>query len=406
VQINPSDDAWVVDGDPDVNTGSNPVASVAPYWVFRSYLKFPLTVIPENVLIVSATLNLFHSEGYGPTRTYDIHRVSADWSEETITWNNQPGYAAIITASLSFDPKDNGKWRSWDVTSDIDSTALAERWVSWCIKYTNEGPDYTGPCWNFYTKENPRNKPYLEITYNVPPTLSGGVVTPATGEWGTSFTYEVTYTDADNDLPITYPKLFIDGETTGRIMTEKDPADTTVTDGKVYKYVLETTVENMGTHNFYFYVEDPIHGFSARYPQTGAQDGPTIIKRSVTLTCSVDNETPEPGQQITFSGYLKDSKGLALIQRSVRLYMDGSDTGLTAVTDNNGFYSITAEAPKTRESFTYDVRFTEEALYSSTQSSAVPVSTKAPELPIVWIIVAVVIVAASIGVVISVKKRK
>ncbi|MDI6814023.1 MAG: DNRLRE domain-containing protein [Desulfitobacteriaceae bacterium] len=407
VRVNPSDDTSTIREDPDQNLGSNPILFVSCYGTARSYLKFSLPAILDNALIKSATLNLFHSGGHGLTGTSDVHRVSTDWSENTITWNNQPEHIATKTASLNFDPKDNGKWRSWDVTSDIDSTALTAGWVSWCIKSMYEGPEYSLYSWDFYSKErwDTTNIPYLEITYNTPPTLSSGSVTPTTGEWGTSFVYEITYTDADNDLPITYPRLFIDGEMTGKIMTEKDPTDMTVTDGKVYKYVLETTTENIGIHNFYFNVEDPAHGFSARYPPTGVQDGPTITKRSVNLTCVVDDETPEPGQQIIVSGYLKDSKGLALAQRTICLYMNGLDTGLTAVTDNSGFYSISIKAPENRESFSIDVRFTEETLYSSMQSSTVLVSTRTSEFPIVWI-AAVVIVAVAISALVLVKKKK
>ncbi|KXB09469.1 hypothetical protein AKJ35_00805 [candidate division MSBL1 archaeon SCGC-AAA833F18] len=401
-QVNPSDDAFVAEDMPDTNTGVSINA-----WVGSTeygYLKFNLPAVAENALVTSATLNLYHEGGYGSgLGTYDVHRVNESWSEDTITWNNQPEYETTETSSLSFDPTDNGKWRSWDVTSDIASAALSDEWVSWLIKGRKGGS------WEFFTKENPTNPPYLEITYNVAPTLSSGKVTPTTDEWGTSFAFEVTYTDADNDLPITYPRLFIDGENTGRTTTEKDPADQDVTDGKVYKHTVEALSEDVGIHNFYFYVEDPTHGFSARYPLTGGQDGPTVIKRSVTLTCSVDNDAPDPGQAITFSGHLKDSKGVALTQKTVRLFINGSDTGLTAITDNDGFYSISTKAPENRGSFTYDVRFTEEDLYSSTQSSAVSISTEAPEaiseLPLVWV-AAVVIVVAAIGALLFVKKGR
>ncbi|MDI6881170.1 MAG: hypothetical protein QMD16_17740 [Desulfitobacteriaceae bacterium] len=94
---------------------------------------------------------------------------------------------------------------------------------------------------------------------------------------------------------------------------------------------------------------------------------------------------------------------MALAQRTVRLFINGSDTGLSAVTDNIGFYRISAEAPENRGSFAYDVRFTEEPLYSSAQSSVVSVSLKPPGLPIV-LIAAIVIVAVAIGAVV-IKKR-
>lgn len=409
LQINPSDDTMVGEYNPDDTTSGISInVIVSPSSITRGYLKFPLE-LPDNAVITSAKLNLYHENGRGESRTCDVHRVTENWSEGTATWNNQPTYIASRTADLSFDPTDYSKWRSWVVTSDIDSTALADGWVSWCVKYRNEGSSYGGPHWSFYTKENPENSPYLEITYNVPPTLSGGSVVPTTSEWEASFTYDITYTDADNDLPTTYPRLFIDGENVGRATTEKDPGDQDTTDGKVYKYVLETTSENMGIHSFYFYVEDTLHGFSARYPSTGSQDGPTVTKRSVSLTCDVDNGAPEPGQQITFSGYLKNSKGLALAQRTVQLYMDGSDTGLTAVTDNSGFYSISTAAPENRGLFSYKVHFAEEALYSSAQSSAASVSTEVPgavpELPLAWIAgIAIVAVAVCVGIFVKIRK--
>lgn len=105
------------------------------------------------------------------------------------------------------------------------------------------------------------------IIRTAPPAFTAGNVTPTSGPWGSTYTFEVTYIDADNDFPVSgFPKLYLDGNAI--TMTEKDATDTSVEDGKVYEYEWATTSADIGNHDFYFYAEDS-EGVSARDPATG-----------------------------------------------------------------------------------------------------------------------------------------
>ena len=59
----------------------------------RSFVEFDVSSIPASSTVSSATLTLCATAVPGVTRTYDVHAVSADWVETTITWTNQPSVA-------------------------------------------------------------------------------------------------------------------------------------------------------------------------------------------------------------------------------------------------------------------------------------------------------------------------
>lgn len=82
------------------------------------------------------------------------------------------------------------------------------------------------------------------------PTLTNGAVNATTGNPQTNFTFDVTYTDADNDAPLV-TELVLDGVIHEMVAT--DPADTTYTDGKIYRY---TTKLTPGNHSYYFHTTD------------------------------------------------------------------------------------------------------------------------------------------------------
>ena len=142
------------------------------------------------------------------------------------------------------------------------------------------------------------------------PTLTGGKVTPENGAWGSTFIFEVVYTDPDNLMPAGgYPRVYIGGEMNE--MEENDPADDDVTDGKSYRYEWTPAVENdkklplfenfevnnryldpgeeaifsgylIDDYSFYFYVENP-QGENARDPATGEHSGPKVAVNGKTV---------------------------------------------------------------------------------------------------------------------------
>lgn len=195
------------------------------------------------------------------------------------------------------------------------------------------------------------------------PTLTGEKVTPKNGAWGSTFVFEVTYTDPDNLMPADgYPRFYINGEMNE--MEENDPADTDVTDGKLYRYEWTPAAENdnrkrplfenfgasdnypnpgenvifsgylIDDYNFYFYVENP-SGENARYPETGENEGPRVAV---------------------------NGKLIRLYERSLEDNEVGSDD-----TDENGYFSISIEAPGSG-SFAYIIIFEGDDNHKSLQS--------------------------------------
>jgi len=91
----------------------------------------------------------------------------------------------------------------------------------------------------------------------------------------TELNFTVTFTDADNDLPVSI-KWREDGGTTQNVtMTEVTPGDVTTTDGKAY-YVLRTL--GHGVHNYDFFASDS--GSST----SGGSNSVTIVNRDPVIS--------------------------------------------------------------------------------------------------------------------------
>jgi hypothetical protein len=197
------------------------------------------------------------------------------------------------------------------------------------------------------------------------PTLKSGKVTPEIGPWGSIFIFDVVYTDPENLMPAEgYPKVYIGGGIQGRTMVENDPMDDDVTDGKLYRYEWTPVGENdkklphfenfrvsnrypvpgeqvvfsgylFDNINFYFYSENP-RGENARDPMTGAHSGPSVAlgERTVVLKLLLEDNNP----------------------------VMGSDN-----TDENGYFSISIEAPSSG-SFGYITEFSGDEYHESSSS--------------------------------------
>ena len=84
------------------------VAQVGGLNVNRALIDFNLGAIPANATIMSANLNLYalgasgslpgHS---GPSNSAYLERVTQNWAENTVTWNNQPTSTAVNHVTLN-----------------------------------------------------------------------------------------------------------------------------------------------------------------------------------------------------------------------------------------------------------------------------------------------------------------
>jgi hypothetical protein len=69
----------------------------------RTFLRFDLSACANVALarVTSASVQLYLSTAPSASRTYDLQRVTATWTESGITWNSQPATAASATATVS-----------------------------------------------------------------------------------------------------------------------------------------------------------------------------------------------------------------------------------------------------------------------------------------------------------------
>ena len=107
----------------------------------------------------------------------------------------------------------------------------------------------------------------IEESINVPPVLTSDNVSPSSGDSSTTFAYQVTYTDDDNDAPVT-KNVYIDDNphTMSKVSGSYDT-------GAVYQY---STTLSEGSHTYYFSFSDG-NGGSDRLPTSGSYSGPGIV---------------------------------------------------------------------------------------------------------------------------------
>jgi len=139
----------------------------------RIYIRFDLSSIPRGSTIHLAKLMLYYHYYYPYSNTnpdpagkyVDVHRVTGSWSEDTITWSNQPSFASSATDTIQM--PDHYCWINWTVTSDVQGIVNNEYPnYGWVIKYKTE--DYSSSKYSrayFYSKEHGDKVPQLYIEY-------------------------------------------------------------------------------------------------------------------------------------------------------------------------------------------------------------------------------------------------
>ncbi len=120
---------------------------------------------------------------------------------------------------------------------------------------------------------------------NTAPVLSAGQVNPDSGYVTTDFIYSVTYTDDDNDPPISITVTIDSGAP--QDMTEVDPGDTDYTDGKDYEYTTSGLAKDIA-HIYQFAASDGVDDATG---DTGSHDGPTV--QNSPPTAPVVDVTPD-----------------------------------------------------------------------------------------------------------------
>lgn len=219
----------------------------------RVAIKFDLSDvnIPADADITEAVLSVYSYENvrYGDNGKKDIHKITADWSENTITWNNKPSHDN--TAISSHTSRTTVTWNDFEVTSVIKDIVQnnADNYGFYIIFPSK---DY-GVKMRSSEYSDVAYRPKLTITYELQnPTIvvqNGGEeweqYTTHTIEWtdnitgnvkielldnGTVFETIATSVPSNGTYEWNIPEDFQIGEYTVRVTSIDDPSVTDISD--------------------------------------------------------------------------------------------------------------------------------------------------------------------------------
>jgi N-acetylneuraminic acid mutarotase len=216
ITLDSTADACILEGYPTANLGS-----ATDMWagyddsldpageVVRSLVKFDLSTIPSGSKINSATFKAYLVSSYDYPDLYrDItaYRATGSWSEDSVTWNNSPGYGESYGSEAIKHAE--WDWYSWNVKS------LVQKWVDGT--HGNHGLMLRGPeqsgtdsAWRGFSTKEGSSAPRLVVNFTPPTTPTAthtptGTPTPtptATSTPTETSTPTVTHTPVETSTP-------------------------------------------------------------------------------------------------------------------------------------------------------------------------------------------------------------
>jgi hypothetical protein len=180
VPLNATADAWIEQNSPSQNKGTDSVLKVrskSGSGNARALVLFgnlPVSV-PVGCVLQSATLRLY-SESSKASRTIHATAISGAWTENGVTWSNQPGTTGTAATTTT---TDLSEWRQWDVTSQVGAMFAGATNHGFLIRDLPE--DNSGsPEQSFSSREKGQNVPQLVLVFGVAPAAAGTASAPPT----------------------------------------------------------------------------------------------------------------------------------------------------------------------------------------------------------------------------------
>lgn len=154
------------------NFGTSGVLDLNPSSVDteRVFVRFDLTAcspaIPTDAIVQTAQVRLTVASLVLATRTIDLRRAVAAWTEAGVTWNTQPAAAGLVIGSASVtDGQAAVTVISWTATSDVQSYVTgAATDFGFRLSDSAEGVAL-GVVLSFSSREAASGRPQLVVTY-------------------------------------------------------------------------------------------------------------------------------------------------------------------------------------------------------------------------------------------------
>jgi hypothetical protein len=183
VSLNPTIDTWVGNHPTYFANSSNGshtglYAGMDDYYysVFRFYLKFDLSLIPENSIITQADLGLYvyvANADYPAYQYYEAYHVANDLSvNNSMTWNNsQPITGLTLLDTETIAGNEDSTWQVWNLIPNWNYTDdLLDKYLSLQISRINDTAwPSAGTDVSFTSTDFTSYIPYLTIEYQPVP---------------------------------------------------------------------------------------------------------------------------------------------------------------------------------------------------------------------------------------------
>jgi hypothetical protein len=166
-------DTWVYEQNPTFNYGNSINLFVGNFYGYfmRGFLEFNLSLIPEDAVIVSAKLSLYHTKaaiiGGQEFNPVGVYQVLFFWDESSLIWDNQPAYHSSPYDIVEF--TDYYQSYQWVVTD------LVQNWLNgsfsnygMMLRCVSNNPSYCS--YSFCSSEHATAnwRPKLTVYYYIP----------------------------------------------------------------------------------------------------------------------------------------------------------------------------------------------------------------------------------------------
>ncbi|MBP8293839.1 MAG: DNRLRE domain-containing protein, partial [Caldilineaceae bacterium] len=201
VTVNAASDAWIDQSSPSSNKGTDSILKVqgkSSNNNLRGLVRFNLPALPAGCQVQTATLRLY-AASYTSGRTLQALRLNGTWSENGVTWSNQPGATGAAATTTS-----GANWRQWNVAALVQAMYAPGANHGFLIRDAVENNNSYEQ--QFHAREKGQNVPQLVITFGAG--TAADITAPETmitgGPTASTTATEATFTFAANEAGATF----------------------------------------------------------------------------------------------------------------------------------------------------------------------------------------------------------
>jgi hypothetical protein len=158
ITVSANADAWIDQNSASNNNGSDSILKVQSKSGnnFRALVRFALPAVPTGCVVQSATLRLY-SPSWKDGRTLQALRIGASWTENGVTWSNQPATTGTAATTGS-----GSGYREWNVAAQVQVMYDPGANHGFLIRDATENADAEQ---QFHSREKGETMPQLVIIF-------------------------------------------------------------------------------------------------------------------------------------------------------------------------------------------------------------------------------------------------